>query len=85
MISRWKVIFRENGNLKAKWINFLGLFIYYINNIDVHHHIYYNSKFGYCYTLNTKGTVLQHFGYTCAINTNGVPVDKCIMCNIINA
>jgi len=61
MINRFKIIWGEQGSLKNSWINFLGMFLYYLHGIDVHNHIYYSRKYDYCYTIRPDGLIFQQF------------------------
>ena len=94
MINRFKISYGEGGSLKSIWINFLGMFIYYLHDINVHNHIYYNKSYDYCYSVKADGRIhIQEFGIpTGAVRVsdkeryNTTPLmkyDKCIMCNSI--
>ena len=91
MISRFKIIWGESDPLKYSWINFLGMFIYYLHGIDVHNHIYYNKKYDYCYILRDNGLIHQHPGIATSEvrlsdiqrhdTSHSMSNDKCVMCN----
>ncbi len=81
MINRFKLIWSGTNRLKVEWINFLGTVVYYTNGINVHHHIFYNRRAKFCYTM-AGPVVCQHFGINATnLKISDDRIHRCIICN----
>ena len=83
--SRFRLLWSiTSRNLKSDWINFLGMFVYYIHGINIHHHVYYNKKYNYYYCITSDGNssrplIIEGKRVFMPIGINAT--DTCIICD----